>query len=33
VQNLINDPMMTGTLADLRRQLALAVVDAIGVTP
>ena len=33
VQNLINDPMMTGTLADLRRQLALAVVDAIGLTP
>ncbi|MEE8134299.1 MAG: sulfatase/phosphatase domain-containing protein, partial [Gemmatimonadales bacterium] len=33
MQNLIDDPMMTGTLADLRRQLALAAIDAMGLTP
>lgn len=33
LQNLIDDPMMTGTLADLRRQLALAAMDAMGLTP
>ncbi len=32
MQNLINDPMMTGVLSDLRRQLADAAVHAMGLT-
>ena len=32
MRNLIDDPMLSGTLADLRRQLGHASLDAMGLT-
>lgn len=33
MRNLIDDPMMTGVKADLKRELARASVAAMGLTP